>query len=426
MNAASPRNFLFLQGPPGAFFSRLATALRAGRHTVHRINFHGGDALDWRAGPAISWRGRESRWPEWLVRQLSRLAITDLVLFGDCRPLHQAAIRVATRDGLRVHVFEEGYLRPDWITLERDGVNGYSSLPRDPHWYRARAGDSCSLPGSGEDLPVPGNFGERARVALFYYLAAWLSWPYFPHYASHRPCHPARELAGWAGQLMRRRTMERNAIKAFDRLAGRPYYLFPLQLDSDFQLRVHSPFGGIADAMRLVIKSFALSAPEDCLLVLKSHPLDNGVTDWHALAMQEARRLGTTERLVWFDAGDIDVLSRNASGMVTVNSTTGTLALAAGVPVHVLGSAVYDMPGLTDQQELAAFWHAPCPPDPALFDAFRRVLRDRCLLRGGFHNTAAIDLLIAPVCKRLLAGDSAVNAYGSEIAIDEPLAEVPA
>ena len=36
---------------------------------------------------------------------------------------------LARRRSLRLHLFEEGYLRPDWITLEREGVNANSRLP---------------------------------------------------------------------------------------------------------------------------------------------------------------------------------------------------------------------------------------------------------------------------------------------------------
>ncbi|WP_338073070.1 hypothetical protein [Halochromatium salexigens] len=34
-------------------------------------------------------------------------------------------------------MFEEGYLRPDYITVEEGGANRFSSLPRDPAYYRA-------------------------------------------------------------------------------------------------------------------------------------------------------------------------------------------------------------------------------------------------------------------------------------------------
>lgn len=38
--------------------------------------------------------------------------ITDIVLYGDTSPLHAEAIKLAKALDLRVHVFEEGYLRP--------------------------------------------------------------------------------------------------------------------------------------------------------------------------------------------------------------------------------------------------------------------------------------------------------------------------
>jgi len=401
------RAFLFLQGPPGLFFSRLGAALRDAGHAVHRVNFHGGDVMDWRAGGALAFRGRPGRWPAWLETRLLALGITDLVVFGDCRPRHLAAAGVARRHGIRLHVFEEGYLRPDWVTLERDGVNGHSTLPRAPQWYREQA---AALPDPAPHRATPGRFGERARAAVRYYLAGSLSWPLFPHYCTHRRWHPARESAGWMMRLLRRRAAARATAVAVRRLAACPYFLFPLQLDSDFQLRVHSRFGGLGRALLHVLDSFAAHAPPDCLLALKAHPLDNGLTDWRRIALRAATRLAVADRIVWIDGGDIAALSRGARGMVTVNSTSGTLALAAGVPVLTLGTAVYDLPGLTDQQGLAGFWRAPRAPDATLFDAFRRVLADRCLLHGGFHDAAGIDLLVPQACRRLLQDEAPERA----------------
>ena len=91
------------------------------------------------------------------------------------------------------------------------------------------------------------------------------------------------------------------------------------------------------------------------------------------------------------------------SGTVTVNSTVGTLALACGLPVVVLGKAVYDIAGLTFQRELDEFWKAPTPPDAGLFDAFRRVLAARCLIPGSFFNEAGLRLAVDGAIERLEA-----------------------
>jgi len=52
--------------------------------------------------------------------------VTDIVLYGDTRPIHAQAVEIANKLGLSVHVFEEGYMRPYWVTYERGGTNGNS------------------------------------------------------------------------------------------------------------------------------------------------------------------------------------------------------------------------------------------------------------------------------------------------------------
>ena len=92
-------------------------------------------------------------------------------------------------------------------------------------------------------------------------------------------------------------------------------------------------------------------------------------------------------------------------------------ALACGLPVIVLGKAVYDIAGLTFQGKLDEFWEAHTPPDMVLFDNFRRVLASRCLLPGSFFNGAGLGLAVDAAIDRLEAanarsarGDSAGTA----------------
>jgi capsular polysaccharide export protein len=120
------RAFLFLQGPPGPLFRRLGEELTRNCIAVHRINLSGGDLRDWRRG-AVNFRGPFSQWPVFLDRFLRENGITDLLLFGDCRPYHVSAHGIAALRTVRTHVLEEGYLRPHWMTLEPDGVNASSA-----------------------------------------------------------------------------------------------------------------------------------------------------------------------------------------------------------------------------------------------------------------------------------------------------------
>src|SRR5205823_7889479 len=136
------------------------------------------------------------------------------------------------------------------------------------------------------------------------------------------------------------------------------YFVFPLQLATDFQIRAHSPFADVRDALRHVMASFARSG-SPLSLVIVGHPLDNGLIDWWGLVHGLARQFGIRERVIAFEGGIPGEILCKAAGIVTVNSTVGTTALGSGVPVKVLGNAVFDIPGLTSQQPLDEFWNQP-------------------------------------------------------------------
>jgi capsular polysaccharide export protein len=176
-----------------------------------------------------------------------------------------------------------------------------------------------------------------------------------------------------------------------------------LQLDCDYQVRVHSPFRAMHLAIEHVLTSFARHAPSAARLIVKLHPLDSGLVDWAAITGYIAVELGIADRLIILDGGDLGTLLARKPAVVTVNSTVGTLALACGLPVVALGKAVYDIAGLTFQGELDDFWSAPMPPDAALFDAFRRVLAARCLIPGSFFNEAGLKLAVEAAIERLEA-----------------------
>ena len=395
-----PRTVLLLQGLMGPLFRLLGQGLIRDGHTVHKVNFNGGDRAFWRLPNGIEYRGTLAQWPDAFAAILQEKGITDVVLFGDCRDHHMPAIRICREQGVPVHVFEEGYIRPDWVTLELGGVNGHSSLPRDPAWYRKTA---AALPPVPPHAQVPSSFRRRALEGVIYNFADVLTRWHYPGWSNHRPWHPVVEGMGWWRKLRRRKEREAGAVQLLERLhaATQPYYLFPLQLDSDAQIRLHSPFLGILPAMQQVIASFAAHAPDDTRLVLKEHPLDNGVRNWEQEAADIAARFGVAERVDYLAWGDIVPVTRRARGVVTINSTSGTFALAAGVPVVVLGHAVYDIAELTWQGGLDTFWHDPVPPSPETFAAFRRVLIERCLIPGGFFSAEALDKVVRHAIARL-------------------------
>jgi capsular polysaccharide export protein len=402
IQAASGRSFLFLQGLASRFFERLGRALKERGHAVHRVNFNLGDRMFWRLPGAVDFRGRLHEWPEFLDRLLVEKRISDVILFGDCRPVHRAAMRVAAARGIRVHTVEEGYLRPGWITFEEGGVNGNSSLPRDPNWYRETA---RGLPPWRDPPLTQGSFRRRAVEDVLYNFSSMTGVWRFPHYATHRPYHQLIEYAGWMRRLALRRRAEKRAAAAIAGLAdiADPVFFFPLQLDDDYQVRVHSRYRTMLVAIEHVVGSFARYAPSSARLVVKLHPLDSGLVDWGRFTLHAAAEAGVADRLIILDGGDIGAVIEKCRAVATVNSTVGTLALAKGRPVIALGKAIYDIPGLTFQGELDEFWNEAEPPDMRLWQAFRRVLAARCLIPGAFFNEAGLRLAAEAAVARLEA-----------------------
>lgn len=407
------RAFLFLQGPPGPLLHELASAMRQQGVKVERINICAGDLVDW-PEPASNFRGSFRNWPCFLDNFLREHQITDILMFGDCRPYHVSARRIAALRGIRTYVLEEGYLRPHWMTLELEGVNGYSRLTRDKNWFIEEA---RKLPPEPYLPPVTANFRRRVRDTARHYIAVHAGKLAYPHYRTHRPGSALLEGMGWGFKYLLRGVRERQTGAVLKAIGGKPYFLLPLQLSGDYQIRNHSPFPDMRAAAAYVMESFARHAPEGTQLLIKAHPFDTSVLSWRRYIIGRARQLRIGERVHFIDGGDLHDLAARTAGMVCVNSTSATLALAAGSPVCALGDAVYNIPGLTFVGHLDEFWMDPVPPEPGLYGAFRRVLVDRCLVRGGLASESAVATLVNSMTERLCSLTAA-----SEFTLPEPIA----
>jgi capsular polysaccharide export protein len=391
------RAFLFLQGPPGPLLHQLAGAMRGRGLKVERINICAGDRLDW-PEPATDFRGRFRDWPVFFDNFLRKHRITDILMFGDCRPYHVSARRIAGLRGVRTYVLEEGYLRPHWMTLELDGVNGYSRLTRNKEWVIEQA---RGLPPEPYLPPVTADFRRRVRDTARHYIAVHAGSAAYPFYRTHRPGSALLEAAGWGWRYLTRGARDEQTRRVLETLKGKPFFLFPLQLSGDYQIRNHSPFPDMRAAAGFVIESFARHSTLEAHLLVKAHPFDSSLFNWRRFIARQARRLGIAERVHFIDGGPLDQLAADTSGMVCVNSTSATLALAAGSPVCTLGEAIYNVPGLTFAGHLDEFWTNPVPPESGLYGAFRRVLVERCLVRGGIASESAVRTLIKSMLDRL-------------------------
>jgi capsular polysaccharide export protein len=398
LGTGEPRSFLFLQGPISTFFDRLGRALLARGHRVHRVNLHLGDQLFWRL-PATNFRGRFEDWRGFVADLLEEHQITDLVLHGDRRPYHIVAAEEARARGIAVIATDLGYVRPDWITLEYDGMTTYSRFPRVPAAIRSLAAE---LPAPDLQPRFHTPFWLIATLDVAYNLGLVFGRLFYPHYRYHSVCHPFAEYAGWLWSRATKVFTARATAQARRRLQAAPgsYFLVPLQLSTDFQIRAHSPFRTVKEAVAEIIASFAASGSRH-KLVFVVHPLDNGLIGWSRLIARLARQVALGEQVLALHGGTPTELLRNAAGVVTINSTIGITALHYGVPVKALGSAVFNVAGLTCQSPLDAFWHDPRRPDRQLMDAFLRALVGTTQVKGSYYERASQDCAIAGFVARL-------------------------
>lgn len=378
------KSVLMLQGPMGNFFNRVAAWLEGHDIAVRKINFNGGDWLFHRRLQATNYRGDLGTFPAFLKQFLQEHRIDGIVCFGDCRHYHTAAAELAGLMGIPFFAFEEGYIRPNYITLERGGVNMHSLLPRSPAFYR-------SLPDI--DVPKPqatdASFIRAALSAMTYYAAGRLLRGFYPHYRHHKIFSVVYETRAWARSLVWKFLNRRRDQPVFDTLLkhqdGR-YFAVALQVYNDSQVHHHSHYHDVREFITEVLASFAQHADKSHHLVFKHHPMDRGQRDYRRLLTSLSEQYGVTGRVHYVHDVHLPTLLRHSRGVVTINSTVGLSALYHDKPLRVMGRALYDLPGLTFQGELAQFWSVQSRVDKVLWRRFRAFLITQTQLNGAFYG----------------------------------------
>lgn len=398
------RVFLFLQGPHGPFFPALGRMLRATGARVWRVGFNAGDQAFWfDKASYIPFQDKPENWPATLSSLIAEKAVTDIVLYGDTRPIHARAVEIARSCGVTVHVFEEGYLRPWWVTYERDGSNGNSRLMSlDVQQMRqALALSDRKAP------PPPSHWGDMRHHIFYGALYHWFVMALNSRYRNfqpHRELPVSQEFRLYLKRLflMPFHRLQRSVATARVRWGGYPYHLVLLQLGHDSSVQAHSSFSGMCEFLELVIEGFAQGAPAHHRLVVKEHPLENHREPLRRRAREIAGKHGIGDRVHYVPGGKLARLLDEANSAVTVNSTAGQQVLWRGIPLRIFGRSVYDKPDFVSQQPIAAFFADPHHPDAEAYRCYRQFLLETSQVPGGFYSRRgrrqllrrAVDMLL--------------------------------
>lgn len=382
----SAKKVLLLQGPMGKFFKNFAHWLNLQNIETYKINFNGGDHFFFgEHANAFDFVAPWSEFSTWLADFVQQHQIDAMVCFGDCRLQHRIAREVGLRLNINFFVFEEGYIRPNYITFEQDGVNFYSKFAQTIR-LDVDETDVLDEPAVEE---TTNSYWFMVCCAISYYAANLYYKKTFPNYRHHRNLSTSEESWSWIWSLLKRighYAVEPPRFKRFIANYSKQYYVFALQVHNDSQILIHSELKSMEQYIEQVIQNFASHAASTQHLVLKHHPMDRGYRNYRGLIEQLAVQYGVVGRLHYFCDIHLPTLLKHSLGLVTVNSTTVLQALYHHVPVKVLGRAMYNVPRLTNQRPLAEFWQNPGKVDEVYFHYYRSQLIQYSQLNGSYYG----------------------------------------
>jgi capsular polysaccharide export protein len=379
------QNILFLQGPMGTFFKKLSLSFQQKGATIYKIGFNMGDQFFAYQQTFIPFRDKPEHWKGFITHFLEEKKIDKIFLFGDCRFYQHTTIKVAKQKEVDIFVFEEGYLRPHHITLEKFGVNGFSQLPRDATFYH-----------NLQPKPLPhivhahNSKTKMILSAILYYALSNLFKFKYPYYRHHRDFSALKEAFYGVRGLWRKglyAITERGLHQKITQTLSKKYYFIPLQTHNDFQILQHSNYHSIEKFIIEVLESFAHYAPKNTYLIFKHHPVDRGRKNYKPFIKEQAHLFHIHHRVLTIHDIHLPSCIKHALATVTVNSTVGLTSIGANIPTLTLGEAVYNIEGLTNHHlTLHKFWNEYQAPNMTLYTKFKQHLINTTQLNGSFYG----------------------------------------
>lgn len=384
------KNILLLQGPMGTFFRRLDNYLTLQGANTYKIAFNLGDYFYHNKKNLFSYKDKIEKWEDFIENFYKKYKIDKIILFGDCRKYHKIAIKKAKELNIEIFVFEEGYVRPNFVTFEKNGVNGFSSLPKNKNFYKKIKLNNIKI----KEKKIKPNFYKISLQIIIYYILAYYGKILYPNYQHHRSLNIYREFFYGIRNLYRKAKYKITEFFLLNKILQTSYFFVPLQTYNDFQIKCHSKYNNIEEFIEEVLLSFAKYANKNDYIVFKHHPMDRGRKNYKNFIYKLAKKLGIDKKRI-FVINDLHLptLLDNTKGTITINSTVGLQALYHNSPVKVMGNAIYDIEDLTDQKKLKNFWKNPKKPNKNLFVKFRKYVILKTQINGHFYSFFSFENL---------------------------------
>jgi capsular polysaccharide export protein len=371
---------LLLMGPIGTFFSRFSRFLLEKGIEVHKVMLPLHE-LGYPSKCLIHRFDRPaSEFRDYVRGLYKEHRIKHVFMYGDFIDIHRIGIEEAKKMGIEAWVFELGYVRPHYVTLERDKVNARSHLNQPESFYRA--------------LPNPSYPPLRYKEKWL-----WRKWAMIPTFIQHslvryplvsgdhklqpKPSYVYYQLRGYFRYFLYQLTEYRLKSK-LSKIKNQ--FLVFLQVSIDSQLTLASRYRSVEDFILELMCSFAANSPPDTVIVFKHHPRDRGYNNYKKFIQQQAAKLGLEKRVYYLHDAPLSQMYSNTVGAVTINSSAAISALRSNIPVKAMGQTFYNMEGLCSQKSLDHFWRNPGQVDSELFSRFFSYMITETQVNGSFHG----------------------------------------
>lgn len=379
-------NCLFLIGPIGTFFARLSNYLEENNVRTYKISF-----------PLYEYGFPKSRlikfdqdiylFKNFLKKILIDKEIKHIFMYGNVLIPHRQALSLVDalkKEDIHVicHIFELGYLRPNFVTLENKGINYDSSLIKSREFYLKQD--------SYEFFPTPKKYA-RFRIRKIWKAISFINHSFKnykivnkEHKLQPKPIYILYQIKGFFLKYYFGLSEYKLKRKCF---VKNKFFIVILQVSTDSQVTEGSYIRDNIKFIYKVIKDFA-EANLNINLVFKHHPRDRGYTNYFNLIEKFSKEFGVSKKVFYIHDLFLSKLFQNPNckGTVLINSTVGYQSLYHSVPVKSLGITPYNLEGLTDQRDLISFFRNPSTVDKLLLNKFYKYVLENSQINGNFDG----------------------------------------
>jgi len=301
---------------------------------------------------------------------ISEKKIDFVLMHNDLRWQHALAIHVCKELDIRYLITERGLFRPHTTTIDFQGVNAYSSIPKSIHFYEEVI--VKNLPFKDYSIGRHKNFKVNLKFVLFLLLN------YFGDIfkINTRIVNQRYSLLSYVSLFLK----QRKKVKAkLTHALPKKYIFIPLQVNTDTQILVHSQYENMQAFISHVEKTF-YAEQSDISLVFKQHPMDKG--EEYKFDARSIISNNSTSQLI-----------KDSEFIITINSTVGFEAIQHYKQVIVLGEAFYKIPKLCIassinrfQKDLIICLNSKFQIDHGLVDKFIYYLKYKYQINGNLFN----------------------------------------